>query len=774
MKNLSIKLRGFIGIKKGLGLDEIDLDLSSLDGLTAIAGPNGRGKTSLIDNLHPFRVLASRSGALQHHCTLRDSVKEYCFNMGGSDYKTILKIDNHSGRQEAFIYKNGKAESETNGKVKEYDKYIEDLFGSSNLFFNSVFCAQNSKKISQLTPAALTALFIEFLGHEKYKLYTDTSNKAATIIAGKKFDLGAEKNRIADKLLELADIDKEIERLAESKAAHEREIPGVKEDIQATNDALQASQAAVIENDKIKIKLDALKRERDKISSENTNDQIEVDGKLAALRKKAEALCKQIEAIDQVLSQKEEIAAAADKIKAIEALIIETTQELSQVNIDIEELDLEIQRLRKEQAGSKENFDEKIEAVKKLVQDTEIKNVELKACQEKTKALETRDPACQSQTCSFIVSALQAEKDLPALKTAAAGLEGLKKELEDLELEAKAVSDVYERKISEINIEASKSVKARCEASIAELNRQKENLSLLAAKQGELDVAQANRDALNEQKGDIIDQGVKMSQELTERVREKTAALEAINKKMIDLKRKIDTPAADSLATWEKKIEDLEKNLRFKESQISKVENIIKDRENDLAKKLELKAELKALDDRSKMLQREASQWIYIKNACSKDGLQALEIESVAPGIAANANDLLMTAFGPGSSVDFRTLNEDGRETMEIRVIDEDGHDVLLGDRSGGQQVWALKALRLAMTMISKEKSGRDFKTFFADEEDGALSVDNAERFVNLYRALMDQGGFEDCFYISHKKECLAMADNSINFLTNENAISIR
>jgi len=54
---LSLRLRGFRGIRSGLGRDTITLDLEALVGdaqLVAIAGSNGRGKTTVMDNLHPL------------------------------------------------------------------------------------------------------------------------------------------------------------------------------------------------------------------------------------------------------------------------------------------------------------------------------------------------------------------------------------------------------------------------------------------------------------------------------------------------------------------------------------------------------------------------------------------------------------------------------------------------------------------------------------------------------------------------------------------------
>ena len=54
---LSLTLTGFKGIRSGLGRDTLTLDLEALVGdaqLVAISGSNGRGKTTVMDNLHPL------------------------------------------------------------------------------------------------------------------------------------------------------------------------------------------------------------------------------------------------------------------------------------------------------------------------------------------------------------------------------------------------------------------------------------------------------------------------------------------------------------------------------------------------------------------------------------------------------------------------------------------------------------------------------------------------------------------------------------------------
>ena len=62
MKPLTVRLKGFRGFRDGLGRDEVLIDLQHLsDGaqLVALVGMNGRGKTTLMDNLHPVMLIST-------------------------------------------------------------------------------------------------------------------------------------------------------------------------------------------------------------------------------------------------------------------------------------------------------------------------------------------------------------------------------------------------------------------------------------------------------------------------------------------------------------------------------------------------------------------------------------------------------------------------------------------------------------------------------------------------------------------------------------------
>ncbi|MBX9794561.1 MAG: AAA family ATPase, partial [Burkholderiaceae bacterium] len=66
MQVLSLNLKGFRGIRDGLRRDALTLDFEALTGdaaLVAIVGGNGRGKTTLMDNMHPYLTMPSRATA---------------------------------------------------------------------------------------------------------------------------------------------------------------------------------------------------------------------------------------------------------------------------------------------------------------------------------------------------------------------------------------------------------------------------------------------------------------------------------------------------------------------------------------------------------------------------------------------------------------------------------------------------------------------------------------------------------------------------------------
>jgi exonuclease SbcC len=204
--------------------------------------------------------------------------------------------------------------------------------------------------------------------------------------------------------------------------------------------------------------------------------------------------------------------------------------------------------------------------------------------------------------------------------------------------------------------------------------------------------------------------------------------------------------------------DDIEWDINFLDKKLAVLsENLIR-LEKDKDRLEEHQTQIKAV-------KKEIEEWSYLRATCGKNGLQALEIDGAAPLITTEANTILADAFGLDNQIKIVTQDpETGREVFWIKVIREDGSEDDFGNLSGGQRVWIAHALSLGMTLVSKRKSGRDFRTLFMDECDGALDEKKAVDFIKLYRAMLKTGDFDTCIFISHKPELISMADHVIDF----------
>jgi len=158
---VSVKLRGAVGIKKGIGRDEIAINFDDYDnGLIALTGANGKGKTTLIENCHPYPQLLTRKGKLQDHFFLKESIREVIYrnNADGTAFKFLIQIDgqNKSGACRYFIFRHtaGVAGMEweplsgADGNLKPYEEALAAAFGPVELFLRTAFITQRPAKTS--------------------------------------------------------------------------------------------------------------------------------------------------------------------------------------------------------------------------------------------------------------------------------------------------------------------------------------------------------------------------------------------------------------------------------------------------------------------------------------------------------------------------------------------------------------------------------------------------------------------------------------------------
>ncbi|MCK5607585.1 hypothetical protein KAR91_37220 [Candidatus Pacearchaeota archaeon] len=190
MKLESLKLAGSRGIRAGMGLEEIFIDLTKLPpGLIAVVGPNGKGKTTILDNLQPYRMMPYKMkkcknwtpAAFSYYDQFygNDGLIELIFQMmDGKRYRKYILIDAERKKQEAYLYEEISGEwkpferpgiAKSDGKTATYDAAIEAVCGSPSLFFTSVFRSQGAKNLSDYTRGEIMEIIAELLniGHIK-------------------------------------------------------------------------------------------------------------------------------------------------------------------------------------------------------------------------------------------------------------------------------------------------------------------------------------------------------------------------------------------------------------------------------------------------------------------------------------------------------------------------------------------------------------------------------------------------------------------------------
>lgn len=820
MRPLNLRLRGFKGIRKGMGLDEITLDLSQISGLVALAGENGRGKSTVLENLHPYRSLFSRSGSLNAHTFLRDSEKEFTFEYEGHIYRTLLKIDAESDRGEGFIWKDG--EPQVNGKRKEYDAYIENLLGSQFLFQNSVFCAQNSKKLTDLRTGELREMFAEFLRLDRLQGYEATCKQVIGILGGMAQQIenriggmrertaagpfiaskeGSARSALAVLFVNLEQIKKDItERQQTIESFKEKVSQNAlhfqrKSDIETAIKTLTSERAELTVQEEVELrdlraKYAAVKAEHDAAVA-ILKDRGAIEGAAARVREIEEGLAGLVASIEEMGA---DLPVFQKKCHDQETVIAGLRQQVK----DLDPMtDQENVRLGKLVDEAERTVKEKEKEIRELDDSRELftLNAQIKNTEAMTTALDAKDPACVSTTCSFIVGALRAAEILPDLKTKKSNLmctiainrhvieeaiEKIKKDTADVltdkaarlaqiaesrktigEFDAKATNDL---RTATILLRETGSLLESRRKDLAAKREEIKALSALSARLPEIQTAALRADDLSVQASTLMDAGTTAKLGWAKKQIEKGRQIKEHEDRLAEILKSIDGEAETNLKTTQEGLKADEAALTTVNQQIDVQRQTLAGIQAELAALREVEAEIGKAEAEKGRLTGETAEWTYIRNACSKTGLQALEIDGVCPNIQYEANKLLSQTFGPTFSIRIQTQDEEGKEVFWIWVIDENGDEALLEDKCGGEKVWLLKALRLSLTMLSKSKSGLNFQGAFADEEDGALSVKNAMIFVDLYRSLMNTANFESVFFITHKPECLALADHIINF----------
>ena len=789
MKPISLRLRGSVGVRDGIGLEEIDIDFTRFSpGLICLVGPNGSGKTSILDNIHPFLCLASRDGHLASHFYLQDSCRDFTFEIGHTRYRSLILIDAKTGKTEAYLYRDELPLND--GKIMSYKEAVEKLVGPPELFFQSIFSGQGIAGFTDLSPAKRKELFFELLNLQKYEAYSQHARQVAEEIekslAAKKaiIEQGEDELKTRPQVLASAELAKErrtevqcslrrqereleeitqaqaeVHKRLEEQVQRRRESAVLDEEIRLLTIRLRTvSENFVLENNKHELKIHAVEKELQRIRTicSNKEEMLARVQELQGLRdetRRLDLLAR--EAYD--INQKESVARA----------IYQRGSEVYQKNHA--KLNRERDRLLNEERLLRKTIDHELA----------ICEAELERAKKEASLIAT--VACRAiegipDQCVLLSNAVRARNVIPELERRLRmvqsneymehqGAEALRFQLHDLEQQ---LASLEQRAPTFDGLWF-----VQLKASLGYNRLEHEDLRRLIA-------------AMEKKGCEQLLEEVKVAESVE---LEKRSALASIDDQRADLRLRYDRELAEvqELLTdrkarrlaivleedildeisYEERTKQLKKNLVDLQREELFCTGQVATGEAALERLDALEARTRHAQEEARCLSERIADWRLIQRACSKDGIPALELDAAGPAISRIANALLASSFGSRFQIRFETMrlskdNKKQLETFDVRVYGEDG-EKSIEDLSGGEQVWIERAIAEAIAIHLSESSQHSFQSTFQDEADGPLDPENKQNYLAMLRESFRLGRRHYAFIVTQTPDIWQQVDQRIH-----------
>jgi exonuclease SbcC len=800
MKILSLTLKGFRGIRDGMGLDVLELDFERLvpgAALVAIAGANGRGKTTVMDNLHPYLVMPSRASAggpggfsYYEHVVLPESEKTLVWEMDGRRYRSQVVIRTSGRRRtEGYVFawdgKDWRPATIADGTVSDgrcdtYSRCVESICGSADTFFTSVFAAQGRRHLSQYRNAEIKGLLADLLGLDEIGRL---GNRAQEVARGLKAGLSALRVRQSELSIEEDRLKVELTRLQGTEqgvAAALKESQAARAECDAARLAHarllaeQAQSAATDEQrarleDRMRLAAEALRRsevewqrQQDDLRERAERLDRRVAQRIATSKQRRSATEVQLRRCAELLADAAKVARAERRLPLARRITAARSKRVEQARVG-----LELAGRVREALGLAR---QRLAAIEQAAGRAALRAQELTRRFALTGSVPCSGLPLQGR-CQLLGDAREAATLLPSAR---AEIDRLAEERAQLLREVGPL----ERQV--VQLQSAPDTLVDAERRAAKAARRETSLCTLAGRWAELLRAQEDHAALLEELkaesgGEPEDERAErqaIAAGLEESGRQRQARREAhradgiaIEQMLASLPPRFDARALAHAAAC---VDKAQRRLEHAErAHAEALANAHKRRhvESERSRHEARRAELGVLMDR---LQSRLADWLLFARCMSHDGLIALAIEDAGPALAGLANDLLLACYGARFTVAIRTqvatAKGEAREGFDIEVHDNESGDAKsVALMSGGERVWINECLTRAVALYLAQQSGRRCMTLFCDEADGALDADRKRMFMAMKREVLKLGGYEREFFVSQTPELTALADTVID-----------
>ena len=750
---VSLNLRGAIGIYKGLKKDEVSINFDSFDsGLIALTGDNGKGKTTLIENCHPYPKMLTRKDKLQEQFRLRDSFREVVYRDRdtGRMVKCVIQVDGEtkSGSCNYFAYDSydgGKSWSAVPGldkNLKPYEEFVEATFGPLELYLRTAFITQRPTKnlpdLADATAGEKKTLFVELAGIDYLQKFADAANEKVKLNENLVHDSEIRIQMLQNSLNRKSEIEKSL--LESEKTAKEKqtELDGITASGKKAREELNGAQERFnAEKDRWN-KENGLKGDVSTLESEISNIESEISRNQEAAEKRAEN--------EKVIAEYEDL----QKVIADEQKKRNTINEANSAKMS-------------EYLQKKSEFDEKIAEIKKNMETltTEKNAVEKDILKSENEIkFKERDIAEISETCPTCGQKLPEEKIL--------------------ELNAKKAEAEKAVKVLEAGITEKRNRGSEIEKKISGLKQELSEFAFsepVKPKKEEFDASAENEateklDAINIEKAKSELETAKTAavriEGLAAQIADKKKLLENAEKTLSEIEAKRDATAESDFYEAQKKIDSLTEKFTSVKAELAGINATIEAGKKSLAEIAESEKELEKVRKEAEKAKSESVEWELVSKAFGKDGIQALELDALAPGISETANRILKSGYGDRFSISIETtrIGGSGKKTKQIEdfkiMVNDDGDVTALENKSGGESVWIKRAIYDAFAVIRRRNTGFAFLTCFQDETDGALDASAKTAYCRMLEASHEAGKLRHTIIITHSNEVRSMIEQKI------------
>jgi exonuclease SbcC len=804
MKPLLLTLKGFCGIRDGLRRETLTLDLVALVGdaqLVAIAGANGRGKTTIMDNMHPYLTMPSHDSmagqerfSYYDHVYLPENEKDLVWEHDGVRYRSQIIIRMSGKRKtEAYLFVGDKEKwkpyvcadgIKSDGKIDTYERGVEAICGSQNTFFTSAFSAQGKRQLTSYKNAEIKTLLTDLLGLEEIRQYglqaseiVRSLKKGLLTIRQEQAELERraqhatdEQSRLADSdvRLHLANSDRQAAysvldkaRLLQATLAVEREQA---ERIEQRRKMLQAERQSMTPERDEAIRVLAVREQRERTRLARIDEQIA--SRNAQVKTDLTRLGERRDRLSEVCAIGPRVRRAANRLPLARQVLLRRTQIVDQKQAALEQF--------RELLAKSKTLEGNLTSLEREAGQAALRASELAQRFALTNEVPCAGTDLQGR-CKLLGNATEAEALMPSADLHVSRLaqqrEQLNAELSMTRASIREYDGASDRMIVAVNRET----KARSTL---------ERLAELAARVGEVGEAELLVQEIDQRMAALVKAGSDSGTvEEKAACHEINAAIQSISEERMTLGLRIsadlqridhamrELPTPFDEQRWYEAMTATELASRNVEKAEDAYALTIRDLELLKIANREvgnLQRQVARYAVFIQKIETELGAWILFAKCFGNDGIIALSIDDAGPALAGLTNDLLLACYGSRFTVSIRTLlgtvKGDQREGFDIEVYDaQSGESKSVSRTSGGERVWINECLVRAIALYLAQNAGRRYTTLFSDEGDGSLDPLHKRMLMAMKREVLRLGGYGQEFYISQTPELTTMADLAID-----------